>query len=509
MSFRQLAVTLLLVLPSGYALSQFYCGARPSPSQIEAMNELHAQRAAFELVANDIQLPVQFHVVRDSNGNSPISEDLLPGFLDEANAFFADGNLHFFACGATNFIDDSNYYDYSQFQEDALCGANDVINVINVYFTNSITNDDGDPIGGYAYYPGGPDRIFVANGNAFNGTTLTHEFGHYLSLYHTHHTSLGAEWVNGGNCDYAGDEICDTPADPNLSEQVNEFCEYTGSDTDVYGLFYEPDPTNIMSYSPSVCRNSLSPGQLVRAQFSAINQRAYLTCNNVPGCTTNIACNYNPDADSDDGSCVFVENPALDLSTNPWQLDFDWDCSVNVDSTIIDFNENQAWTSTYQGTEYEGQWSLCSDVMTFSFSTSPTIYTGFWNEEEFVGTMDDNNGSTGCFTLYPTSPPQISGCTDPLACNFDEGAVIDDNSCNYPAAFDFGCTNPESSNFDPSATIDDGSCDLSYMCGQGTVFDVALGRCVTNCCPGDVNGDGFIGALDLLDFLSLFGNNCD
>ena len=66
-----------------------------------------------------------------------------------------------------------------------------------------------------------------------------------------------------------------------------------------------------------------------------------------------------------------------------------------------------------------------------------------------------------------------------------------------------------SSNYNAIATVDDGSCDLSYMCGEGTVYDEVLGICVTNECVGDFNGDGQIGAADLLDFLVVYGSSCE
>ncbi len=46
-----------------------------------------------------------------------------------------------------------------------------------------------------------------------------------------------------------------------------------------------------------------------------------------------------------------------------------------------------------------------------------------------------------------------SGCTDPLAMNYDPLAVHDDASCDYP-----GCTQAQYDNYDPDANWDDGSC---------------------------------------------------
>ena len=70
-----------------------------------------------------------------------------------------------------------------------------------------------------------------------------------------------------------------------------------------------------------------------------------------------------------------------------------------------------------------------------------------------------------------------------------------------------GCTYAVACNFNPAATEDDGSCDWSCACGEGTVWDDEAGSCVATC-TADHNGDGAIGAGDLIIFLTLFGVSC-
>ena len=88
--------------------------------------------------------------------------------------------------------------------------------------------------------------------------------------------------------------------------------------------------------------------------------------------------------------------------------------------------------------------------------------------------------------IISSSPPMIYGCTDTLACNFDEMATEDDGNCIFAQVyydcgniclndFDgdgvcdelevFGCTDPTALNYDSTATIDDGSCiAIVYGC---------------------------------------------
>ena len=78
----------------------------------------------------------------------------------------------------------------------------------------------------------------------------------------------------------------------------------------------------------------------------------------------------------------------------------------------------------------------------------------------------------------------IEGCTYAFAANYNPQATLDDGSCALA-----GCLDPTASNYDPEATVDDGSCTVD--------------------CASDLNGDGQIGAPDLLELLAQWGSVCD
>jgi hypothetical protein len=229
-------------------------------------------------------IPYQIHVVRTSSGTGGITTAQLTSAFNIVNGLYTNANLYFKQCGTINYIDNSTYYDFNQSNQSALTSPNNVTNVINIYFFNSITSSSGAGLCGYAYFPGGPDVIMMANSCAINGSTLSHEIGHYFNLYHTHETANGVEFVNGTNCSSAGDLLCDTPADPVLSNStVSTSCVYTGTATDPNGDPYAPDVTNLMSYSRKSCRNFFSLQQYARIAFTAQNQRSYLTCGGSSG----------------------------------------------------------------------------------------------------------------------------------------------------------------------------------------------------------------------------------
>jgi len=113
--------------------------------------------------------------------------------------------------------------------------------------------------------------------------------------------------------------------------------------------------------------------------------------------------------------------------------------------------------------------------------------------------------------------PDVPGCTNATACNYDATATIDDGSCDYTSCA--GCTDATACNYDATATIDDGSCEYeSCACigdvnGDGaiTVADILVVLSEFGCtsdCSADVDGDGSVTVSDVLEVLSVFGNPC-
>ena len=71
-----------------------------------------------------------------------------------------------------------------------------------------------------------------------------------------------------------------------------------------------------------------------------------------------------------------------------------------------------------------------------------------------------------------------------------------------------GCTDASACNYNPNATVDDGSCVscavVSAFCGIGTIWDATSQRCIGDGF-GDINLDGCVQLLDLLDLLGVYG----
>jgi hypothetical protein len=179
----------------------------------------------------------------------------------DTNANYESTGMRFFMDGNIYYINSDTYYDINNMTEaDALRNTYNIANRVNLYFVNNAMGYCG--FSTFSWYA--VQGIIIANGCAglpSNPSTVPHEIGHYFDLYHTHETAFGVEFVNGTNCTTAGDLLCDTPADPNLSGKVDVNCLYIGGEVDPNGDPYDPDPHNLLSYSRKTCRDYTSPQQ--------------------------------------------------------------------------------------------------------------------------------------------------------------------------------------------------------------------------------------------------------
>jgi len=259
-----------------------HCAFEPDPATIQRMNQHHDAIARFKAdpaSSNRLRevkrVPLRF-VAFNAGKTAGLSQADVNLAVSTLNKAFLPAGIEFFSCQAPINVISSPYANYLISEERALWQEFKASKVINVFCVESI---EYGTVAGYTYLPGSgaPEAVFMLRTH-LSQPTFAHEMGHYYGLYHTHGKSncetLTDELVNGSNCEKAGDDVCDTPADPNLQglgcygSLVNSAtCTYTGTAKDKNGDLFKPDPKNIMSYAPSRCKTDLTPGQYERIRY--------------------------------------------------------------------------------------------------------------------------------------------------------------------------------------------------------------------------------------------------
>jgi hypothetical protein len=162
------------------------------------------------------------------------------------------------------------------------------------------------------------------------------------------------------------------------------------------------------------------------------------------GCTDPDACNYVPEANTNDGSCTYAEQ----------YYDCDGNCLMDTDM---------------DGVCDELEVAGCTDETACNYNELATDDDGMCEyAEEFYdcegNCLNDADEDGVCDEL------EVAGCTLPFACNYDSMANVDDGSCEFSSCL--GCTDPEACNFDASASVDNGQCQFTDLS-----FELLLGTC--------------------------------
>jgi len=253
------------------------------------------------------------------------------------------------------------------------------------------------------------------------------------------------------------------------------------------------------------------------------------------GCMATNACNYNPDAIIDDGSCIFPGESCDDgdpltgfdmLSsdcicvgmaygcTEPGACNFnslalldDGSCSFEGDA-CDDGNVETLADALNADCVCEGALPGCTNADACNYDSTAGIDDGSCSFEGDA--CDDGNAETLADALNADCVCEgaLPGCTNADACNYDSTAGIDDGSCFFvgdacdddnpdtgndvigadcscagePDGQTPGCTAVDACNYDALANLDDGSCIFpGETCDDGdasTGFDMYSSDCV-------------------------------
>ena len=267
----------------------------------------------------------------------------------------------------------------------------------------------------------------------------------------------------GGGCtaDEDGDGICDDEDDC-----VGEYdgCGVCNGPGPVLGCGCNDIPEGYCDCNGNVLD---AVGTCGGACQNDLNGDGICDDDSIPGCTYDIACNYDPSASINDGSCDFTScYGCTDIEA----------CNYSPEATI------DIGGCVYAEASYDCDYNCLIDSDGDGVCDDLEIF-GCTNEEacnfEPGATEED-----GTCDLCSCAEEELLGCTDPLACNYSELANCDDLSCVYP-----GCNNPLATNFDETAGCNDESCvvygcTVDLACNYEPTANVEDESCEFGTCPG-------------------------
>ena len=198
------------------------------------------------------------------------------------------------------------------------------------------------------------------------------------------------------------------------------------------------------------------------APFSGLLEVGPGGCN--LGCTDPAAQNYDANAVTDNGSCMYTCTENV-FTLNMTNLGGGWGGST---FEMYDGSGNLV-TSNTLGNPLVAFDTLClADGCYNVVVTSGTNNAGVsWSLSDASGVVVVGGapyGDTLCF-------PAVGGCTDANACNYNSLATLDNGTCDYSCV---GCIDSTAINWDgPSFTIDDGSCLYCNLSGSSFVVDAS------------------------------------
>jgi hypothetical protein len=196
-----------------------------------------------------------------------------------------------------------------------------------------------------------------------------------------------------------------------------------GTSTDITQCGFKlRDPNNNIVYQKgnNPWLNPIQPG---------ITYTPTLNCGNycipfIYGCIDTLAHNFDSQANTDDGSCVYQPG-----CTNPLYLEY------HIQGFTADVDDGSCVTLVVNG---------CTDSTAFNYDPLANLDNG------------------GCIA-------KAFGCTDSTMFNYDINANTDDGSC---VPFLYGCTDATAFNYDINANTDDGSCiPVVFGCTDNTMFN--------------------------------------
>jgi hypothetical protein len=258
--------------------------------------------------------------------------------------------------------------------------------------------------------------------------------------------------INDGTCNFGGclnSLACNY--DP-TSMCENESCIFPGC--------INPNACNFNPDAGCDDGTCILPGCI---DINACNFNPSTTCDDgsctYPGCTNSLANNYNPTAACDDGSCSFLVTFKVDMTYTSGfsvpEVNGTFNGWCGGCAPMSDSNGDNIWEVTIPimpgSYEYKFAFDAWQGQENLTFGSSCTVTNGPYTNRN-ITVAADITLPVVCWG-WCQSCSDLLGCTDPIACNYETTAAINDGSCNYG-----GCLNALACNYDPTSMCENGSC---------------------------------------------------
>jgi len=372
------------------------------------------------------------------------------------NATADDGSCLYGGC---TIIEACNYDISAVCADNALCTFGGCLDITACNFNPDAACEDGSCIF--------PEPFEDCNGNCLNDADLDLicdelEISGCNDVFACNYNPAATE--NDNSCTYSESEFVD----------CNGVC-YFDSDGDGICDAFEVDGCTdftACNYNPFAQDDDGSCTYPGCADVTACNFDSNAACDDgtcvFPGCTVFPSCNYDPSAGCDDGSCEFGG------CTDTAACNYDAAVSCNDGSCFFDSPYEDCDGVCYNDTNENGicdEYEIpgCTDPAACNFNPIALFDNGLCT---YPGCADPEACNYVGFVGCPDESCIYPGCTDEFACNFNPLTICDDGSCAYP-----GCTDETACNYDPFAGCNGFNCiqaNFPFNCDGICVNDIDL-----------------------------------
>ncbi len=394
----------MIILSFAQAQQRAWCGTTTEPSK---WTEDYLQnRSAYPKSNEVLYVPLTIHLVGTDAGTGHLAVKTLLDAICKLNEDYASSNIQFYIFGNIRYINRTSLYeDKGQIYGRSTHTQNRVINTVNIYVVENAGEEDESVTLGYATGIGGDGLVIIKSEVNRTSTTLPHEIGHVLGLYHTfygwegyeHNYTLNAptvvnsnrkvERVDGTNCTGSGDGFCDTG--PDYLSNGPWACDRTGQSTtaqkDPAGSSFRSDGSNFMSYSSTACQSGFSGDQsqamrthLTSAKRNMLNRTAPLpVVDNIP---------------------VTLVSPLNSVPVNFSAINIRWNAVPGATTYLLEVSRVASFAGSFT-TSY----LLTSNETTLTDLAAGRAY--FWRVKAFNAfSFCGNSSSVGKFQATSTTP---------------------------------------------------------------------------------------------------------